>query len=290
MAPPRRADPISRRVRRRTQPTPRRGRSPTAPRRLLLVPGFFGFANLGEVKYFGHVQTHLAARLDAAGVPAEIAIVRHHPTASFAARATRVLEVVHEGRRNGADPSVHLIGHSSGGIDARLLASPAFAARLEPRDREAVASIRSVVTVTSPHRGTPAASAFSSVRGAQMLRLLSLGTIYVLRFGRLPIAFLLRLRLLVARLDQGRAPSSLLDHLFDDLLGDFSRPRRRDLIRFFADVGNDQDLLGQLSPETMRLLDDLLVDAPGVRHGCVVARAPQPGIRWTLAAGFDPGA
>jgi triacylglycerol lipase len=46
---------------------------------IYLVPGFFGFANLGELRYFGHVRDFLARELSARGQKFEIAPSRRHP-------------------------------------------------------------------------------------------------------------------------------------------------------------------------------------------------------------------
>ncbi|HUE30114.1 MAG TPA: triacylglycerol lipase, partial [Verrucomicrobiae bacterium] len=82
-----------------------------------LVPGFFGFTNLGELGYFQHVLEFLRARSTA-----DIHVVRTHPTASLPQRAARVVDAV--AATMGRDGPVHLIGHSSGGLDARLAVSP----------------------------------------------------------------------------------------------------------------------------------------------------------------------
>lgn len=44
--------------------------------RIYLVPGFFGFANFGDLKYFGHVRDFLRR----AGLGAEVHVVPTRPT------------------------------------------------------------------------------------------------------------------------------------------------------------------------------------------------------------------
>src|SRR5207253_511664 len=78
--------------------------------RIYLVPGFFGFTNLGELGYFQHVREFLRAH-----ATADVHVVRTHPTASLPQRAARVVETV--AATMGRDGPVHLIGHSSGGLD-----------------------------------------------------------------------------------------------------------------------------------------------------------------------------
>ena len=51
-------------------------------RHIFLIPGFFGFANLGDFAYWGHVYRKLEALLDERGMPARIHCVKSLPTAS----------------------------------------------------------------------------------------------------------------------------------------------------------------------------------------------------------------
>ena len=90
---------------------------------IYLVPGFLGFAHLGRITYFGHVRRVLTERLTALGLEPCIHIVRTSPTASLPDRAARVAEVMHATAPRGGAP-LHLIGHSSGGLDVRLLTAP----------------------------------------------------------------------------------------------------------------------------------------------------------------------
>src|SRR5207247_6646139 len=135
---------------------------------IYLVPGFFGFTNLGEIKYFAHVIDFLERRSRALGVRAEIHVVRTHPTASLPQRAVRVLETI--GETMGREGAVHVIGHSSGGLDARLLVAPGVslpsAASVEPVARR----VATVSTGATPHHGTPPASSFASLLGQRLLR------------------------------------------------------------------------------------------------------------------------
>src|SRR5258706_13136878 len=116
---------------------------------------------------------------------------------------------------------VHLVGHSTGGRDAGLFARPGVALDgglpIEPLAQR----VHSVVTVATPHRGTPLATFFSSRMGQHALRLLSLATITVLRRGRLPVALMARVTGTMVRLAVGRtsAPADLLDHLEGELPG-----------------------------------------------------------------------
>jgi triacylglycerol lipase len=255
--------------------------------RVFLIPGFFGFANLGELAYFGHVHRELEARFAARGLEATIDAVRTRPTASLRARAQRLLASLATADLR-ADDVVHLIGHSSGGLDARFLLTPGISlgAGLDP---EPIARrVASLVTVATPHGGTPVAAFFAGAGGGRLLRLLSLATIYIVRFGDLPLAIGLKLGALFARLD-GRVGlnSALLDQLFDQLLADFSAERRGAIGRFFSEVADDRDLLIQLTPAAMDALGAVLRDREGVRCGSVVTMAHAPGLRAAIDAGLD---
>ena len=87
-----------------------------------LVPGFFGFANFGDFKYFAHVRRVLPPLLAARGVAASLHEVRVLPTSSLPRRASTLLETIDATSVDG--DHVHIVGHSTGGLDARLLLAP----------------------------------------------------------------------------------------------------------------------------------------------------------------------
>lgn len=254
--------------------------------RVFLLPGFFGFTQLGEVVYFGHVRDLLVAELARRGVQAEVFNVVTHPTSSILLRARAAL--VNLQQHAGESGPIHLIGHSTGGLDARLLVSPG--ADLGPDVSTAVMErVRSVVTVSTPHRGTPLATFFNGLAGQQLLRLLSAFTAAVLRRRVLPTALVFRLIGVFLRADDWfNRRRSLLDQLFSDLLSDFSDERRTAVAEFLSQVGQDQALMTQLTPDAMELFHATTRDRPGVRYGSVITRAPRPTLRTRLASGFSP--
>jgi hypothetical protein len=256
-----------------------------SPHHVLLVPGFFGFANLGDFAYFGHVHDLLSTTGPAAGIDGEIRVVATIPTASLPTRAARICEAIAElvGEHGGV---VSVIGHSSGGLDARLAISPGASLPTQVDVEQAARSVEAVVTVATPHHGTPVAHLFNNVLGQQLLKLLSLSTIYTLRAGRLPLGAVLRLAGWFAR--AGVPASSVVNQLFQQLLGDFSPDRRQAVEQFFDSVGGDQNLLPQITPAGTDVFNASTGDRAGVRYACVVARARDPGLRSVLAAGFDP--
>ncbi len=253
-----------------------------------LLPGFFGFVQFGKLVYFSHVREFLEGALSELGVRAEVQFVRVPPTASLRVRARHVLEYV-RASAPADDSPIHLVGHSTGGLDARLLVTPG--ARLEDAgDIEPYARrVRSLVSVASPHRGTRVASFFSTLLGQKLLELLSLGTITVLRQGRWPLSLLVNLAaaLLRTRAPEGRIVAAL-EHLGKDLVDRLPHAGEDRMTAFVAAVRDDQSLLPQLAPEAMDVFNASVDDRPGVRYGSVVARAEPPSLAARWKAGLSP--
>ena len=248
-----------------------------------LVPGFFGFANFGDLTYFGHVRNHLLAAFAARGLTLHVEVVPTLPTASLLRRAERVLATMAQTR--GDDGPVHLIGHSSGGLDVRLLLDPQVRLPTDLDVERVTRAVRTAVTVATPHHGTPLATFFTSLLGQKALRALSLATMALLRFGNLPLSGVLELGAVFARVDGLLGmDSALLDEVFGKLLADFSPERRTALSAFFADVERDQALLTQLTPDAIEVFDAAVRLRRGVRAGSVVTRARPPslGARWDV--------
>jgi triacylglycerol lipase len=254
------------------------------PHHVLFVPGFFGFANLGDFAYFGHVKDLLAEVGPPLGIDGEARVVRTEPTATLPRRAALLAEAV-SALLDEADGDVSIIGHSSGGLDARLLVTPDVSLPTAVDVERCARSVRSVVTVATPHHGTPLAHLFNTMFGQQLLRLLSLATMYTLRTGRLPISVALRLARLLRR--RGTRPAGVVDQLFVQLLEDFSGKRRRAVEEFFGNVRSDPGLVAQITPVGMELFNASTHSRPSVRYGCVVTRARAPGLRSLIGAGFN---
>src|SRR5207253_681939 len=127
----------------------------------------------------------------------------------------------------GRDGPVHLIGHSSGGLDARLAVSPGASLPSRQNVERVARRVTTVITVATPHHGTPLASFFASLLGQRLLRLLSLWTVYVLRFGRLPISVVVQLGALLARLGDPCPLPGALPARIALVPGPRTRPRPR---------------------------------------------------------------
>jgi pimeloyl-ACP methyl ester carboxylesterase len=254
---------------------------------VFLIPGFFGFVNFGRLVYFTHVREFLEDALSTERVDVEIHRVRLKPTSSLRVRAIELAKVIAE--LSPPDAPVHLIGHSTGGLDARLLTTPGVTLDTELPIEPIASRVRSVITVSTPHRGTPLAEFFSSHMGAHALRLLSLATITILRRGRIPVALMARLTGTMLKLTLGRSePGALLDHLEDEMLGVLPDDQRDQIGEFVRDVSGDQTLIPQLTPAAMDVFDAATSDRPGVNYASVISQAAAPSIRTRLGLGPRP--
>jgi triacylglycerol lipase len=254
---------------------------------VLLVPGFFGFANLGDFAYFGHVREFFVRHMRRHGIGGEVIVVQTFPTASLRRRATRVFEALVDVLERG-DGVVHLVGHSSGGLDARLVTAPGVSLPTTLEIERYASRVKAVVSLSSPHRGSPLATALSSVLGAQLLKLISLVTIYTLRTGKVPIGAVFYLVRMLSLPQLPIAAGTLLNNIYRDLLSDFSGDRREALEQFMVTVGDDQELLSQVTPAGMEAFNATTFDRPGVRYGSVVTCARPPGLRTSLSVGLSP--
>ena len=167
---------------------------------IYLIPGFFGFATIGKITYFHHVRDLLERDFKRAGLEVAIHEVQTLPTSSIRKRAKVLFDTIEKT----ASPSgpILLVGHSTGGLDARMFATPAANIDADPQKLEEYASrVRAIVTVATPHYGTPIASFFNSMLGAKILYLASLATVYTLQFGKLPLSMLLFVGRIITRAD-----------------------------------------------------------------------------------------
>lgn len=250
---------------------------------IYLVPGFFGFVNFGRLVYFSHVHEILDLELHRRGVRAEIHRARVSPTASIRKRAAELATTI--AATAPPDGPIHIIGHSTGGLDARLLVTPNVDLGDGGLDVEALASrVRSVVTVNAPHRGTPLATFFNGLLGQKLLALLSVVTATILREGRLPMSVVARIGSVVARLSvPGTAADAALSALHAELIGRLPSEEQDLFTEFFHQLSTDQALIPQLTPDGIDLFNATATDRPGVRYGSVIARGKAPSVRGHLS-------
>jgi hypothetical protein len=248
----------------------------------------FGFGRLATYDYFAHVGRALKARFDAAGVPVETHVVDVAPTASIRRRAARLATLV----ASTADPDdvIHLVGHSTGGLDARLVASPSARLPIEDEKLTWLPRLRSVTTMSTPHYGTPLASFFATVSGQRMLYAVSALTFIALSVGAPPLAIASALVVAIGQLDKAVLGMDLkvLDRTTDALLKTLEPVQSREVRDFLDAISKDQGAMIQLTPEAMDLFQSGVEDRPGVLYQCSVAAAPPPSARRLARAMLSP--
>jgi triacylglycerol lipase len=254
---------------------------------LVLVPGFFGFGSLGELTYFVGVREALERAFARASLDVHVVEVATLPTASIRHRAARVHETLAQVATLDDGP-IHIVGHSTGGLDARLAIAPTSSLPSTKKFTEHE-RLRTLVTISTPHFGTPLASVFGSAAGYPLLRLASALVTSVLKHGHLPLGFGLRLGGWIVQADDRIGfKRTLADDFFGRVIADFSPERRAELIAFIEGIANDQSLIFQLTPAGCDLLNASNADPSNLRYGSVVCAARPPTLSSLLAFKHDP--
>jgi hypothetical protein len=213
------------------------------------------------------------ARFAAAGHELVAHAIDELPTASIRRRATRLAEIV--AHTSGSDP-VHLLGHSTGGLDARLVASPAT--RGMPHSALAwLPHLATVTTMNTPHFGTPLAGYFATSNGQHVLAALSVLTVAGLTLGAQPLAAA-SVILGFVRGAHTAFPFKLqvLDRAMGSVVGLIDDARSPEVETFLTAIRDDQGSMLQLSPESMDLVVAGFTDRDGVTYQSTVSMAPSP--------------
>ena len=242
---------------------------------VLFVPGFFGFGSFGHpdrplIEYFARVED---AMLRAHMRPLRFAVHEPPPAGSLAERVRSLYSRASELMQAGA-ARLHLVGHSTGGLDARLLAHPRYTAL--PERAELIGRIASVITVSAPIHGTPLARSLGDVAWVAAPALW-FGSILATR-GRLRLAgqAAALLNLLKRAALQQTTPTDQVIAQLADVDDDTAHQIRR----FLADVAADHRLVRDLTPEAMGELNHSLQGLDVVRPISFVSVSPP--------AGFSP--
>lgn len=249
------------------------------PLNVLLIPGFFGFGRLGDISYFAGVTSFLETALRARGLEANVVEVVTLPTASIRQRAARVLEALALVAERPGD--IHLVGHSTGGLDARLAIAQTASLPTKARFGE-YERLRSIVSISCPHYGTNVSTYFTRPLGRALFRFAARRLAFMLERGRLPLKILLRLGYWVVRLwSPWRKQRGTFDQLYERLLNDLSDERRAELVQFLRQIADEQALLFQLTPAGCDLLNACTLDPP-LAYASVVTCAARPRFRTWL--------
>jgi hypothetical protein len=256
--------------------------------RIYFSPGMFGFGRLASYDYFVHLDRALGAALRAEGDEVSTWVVDVKPTASVRGRAARLAELVAATCDDSHGP-IHLVGHSTGGIDACLVATPGADLPCEDLSLAWLPRLASVTTLSTPHHGTPLASFFATVSGQRLLYALSALTYIALSLGAPPLAAASALVVAIGRLDRALGLDiRVIDRVTESLLRVLDDARSREVRAFLDAVGEDQGAMVQLMPEAMELYGAVTRDRPGVAYQCTASMAPPPSPRNWLRALTSP--
>ena len=255
-------------------------------RLVYLVPGFFGFDSVGTVNYFEDVVRSLDFALRRRGVDARIVRCMTQPTASIPRRADVLRrQVIRSGGLRAGE--LHFVGHSTGGLDVRMLLTPGVKIARGDSEARIAALTKTAISVATPHHGTPLANHFATVQGQTLLLVLS--ALATSGHGRGAILAAAKAVALVARLDDwlGRSEGPL-DRIAEGLLRRIRFDRRDPAWKYLGEIERDQGAVLQLTPEGIDLFDAAVADSPGVDYGCVVAGVPKPREEFKLKELVDP--
>ena len=240
---------------------------------IVLIPGMFGFSRLAGYDYFVHITKALGDRMRTAGEPCELLVVSAPPTGSIRRRAQVVIDTIEEHCAKAEGP-IHLIGHSTGGLDARLLTSPSVTLELPSW----IERVRTVVTLNTPHQGTPVAHFFSTLSGTRLLYALSLFTFATLRFGGPSLTVFSSWVAFLGRLDDAFGVNiKLLDSSVQLVLRFIEREGQIEVGEWLDGIRHDQGGVIQLTPESMDMFNASVEDSSAVRYGSVASWGPSPG-------------
>jgi len=258
--------------------------------RIYFTPGMFGFGRLGAYDYFVHVERAISARLKAAGFDVQTFVLDVPPTASIRRRAARLAELIARTcDMDGRGGPIHLVGHSTGGLDARLVASPSALLPVDAAALRWLPRLASVTTMNTPHFGTPLASFFATVSGQRMLYAVSALTIIALTLGAPPLAAASAIVMSVGRLDRALGLElQVLDRTTDALLRVLDDSRSREVKAYLEAIRQDQGSIIQVTPEAMDLFQAGVENRPGVVYQSTASMAPAPtATRWMRSV-FGP--
>lgn len=261
-----------------------------SPVHIYLSPGMFGFAQLASFQYFEHLVVALEERFRSRGRAAVVHVCDVHPTASVCRRAGKLAHMIATTAGKDASP-IHIVGHSTGGLDARLVASPT--ARLpgvSASDLEWLPRLASVTTMNTPHYGTPLAAFFATVSGQRLLYAVSALTVTALKLGAPPLAATSALVAAFGRLSIGNLELDIVNRSVDAVAKVLDEAASRELRMWLDLLREDQGAIVQLMPEAMDLFQAGVEDRPGVRYQSVATYAPQNAVKDWLSALRSPWA
>jgi hypothetical protein len=255
-------------------------------RLVFLVPGFFGFTSIGAISYFEDVEQALSRALRRRRVEARIVRCETQPTASIPRRTEALCrQVIASGGLRASE--LHFIGHSTGGLDVRMLLTPDVKIARGDSTEPIAQRTRTAISVCTPHHGTPLANHFISLQGQTLLLVLS--ALATSGQGRRAVLAAAKAIAMVARLDDcvGRNQGAL-DRVSENVLRRIRFDRRDPVWKYLGEIEQDQGAVLQLTPEGIELFDAAVADRAGIAYGCVIAGVPRPRERIRIREFMDP--
>src|SRR3989441_6942662 len=228
---------------------------------VVLVPGFLGFTRFGGFYYFADRLLAVLRGLleEPLGYPVPVVPCTTLPTDSLAKRQDHLVKYLGDlcatslpgvERTISGVERIHLIGHSTGGVDAQLLAcTKSFDGHAWDKKANAVRKkIKSVVTISAPHYGTGLADS------------------RLARWGENPLVHP------TAILPEARTLLDLLLLVPRDLAAaagfEFAAPH--DVIKFMWQIARNRDLIEDLKPERMEAVRARPTSDPQIALTCFV--------------------
>jgi triacylglycerol lipase len=259
--------------------------------RIYFSPGMFGFGRLASYDYFGHVERAISERFRNAGAEIQTHVLDSSPTASIRRRAVELAETIARTCDLPAPDGgpIHLVGHSTGGLDARLVAAPGVSLAVAAPSLEWRQRLTSITTINAPHFGTPLASFFTTVSGQRVLRTLSALTVIALSVGAPPLSIVSALVAAFGRVDHALGLEiGILDRTTDALLRRLDDVRSREVRSYIDQMKEDNGAMVQLMPEAMDLFEAGIQDPPDVVCQSTASMAPPPSPQTVVRAVTRP--
>ncbi|MFP2960603.1 esterase/lipase family protein [Myxococcus sp. 1LA] len=227
---------------------------------LVLVPGFGGFDALGSLRYYHCVTEVLQTRNG--GCP--IHYFPNLPTASVQTRAQALqlwLSELKERRAIGPGDDIHLVGHSTGGLDLRQLLINLRIQQAGDNSNGAsqiIKQLRTVQFLSTPHRGTALAHRLGDAVPKVLAYRLFLRLMYEGARGMRGVG-LRSLGRALRPLSPRQDAANWIDAIIDTLKGCDSQeqglPRALaratyfDLLRWLLNMASDLTVITDLDPE-----------------------------------------
>lgn len=256
---------------------------------IVFIPGLLGFGAFGRkgapvIEYFYHVMDTLETATGVPGLAQRCYVHEPPPTGPLAERVSSLARTVDWLLTSGPielGPAkrVHLVGHSTGGLDARLFVNrryPRIAGPTASDQSALLKHIGSVVTLSAPHAGAPfaknVAPYLGNFVGKNLLVVAYLASIAAASGKALPGAPLLN------------GPIERLKLLLLGKIAESGPEVAEQVARFITRVREDLRLFDDLQPDAMRSLNERVREGDTWPIHSFMTTAPRPTLS-ALAAG-----